>query len=247
MLRPLALSLALAAGPAAAFDIDAMTEAERESFGAEVRDYLLENPQVLIEALGVLEQREQQAQAAAGADMIASNSAAIFEDGVSYVGGNPEGDLTVVEFLDYRCGYCKRAFGEVEELLASDGNIRFIIKEFPILGEQSMLASRFAIAVRRAAGDEAYKAVHDEMMLTSSDITPDYLADLGEDQGLDWDEIQSGMEAPQVTEEIAANRALGQTLEINGTPSFIFGNEMVRGYVPLDVMRDIAEGQREEG
>ncbi len=142
--------LALVSWPAAALDLNAMTDEERQLFRAEVRAYLLDNPEVLIEAISVLEARQQQAQINGDLALVAQYSEAIFNDGYSFVGGNPDGDITIVEFLDYRCGFCKRAFPEVTELIASDGNIRFVIKEYPILGEQSTLASRFALSVRAA-------------------------------------------------------------------------------------------------
>ncbi|SPJ23928.1 DsbA family protein [Palleronia abyssalis] len=236
----LATGLAL---PAAAFDMTAMTKAERQAFGDEVRAYLLENPQVLMEAIAVLESREQQAQASSDADLIAQNAAALF-DGDDWVGGNPDGDITVVEFLDYRCGYCRRAFPEVEELIESDGNIRLIVKEFPILGEQSTLASRFAIATQLVAGDDAYEAVHDGLMTMRADVTPDSLADLAEEAGLDFAEIEARMDSEEVNTRISETLALGQAMGVNGTPSFVFGDQMVRGYVPLDAMRQIVEDER---
>jgi protein-disulfide isomerase len=138
------------------FDLQSMTPDQREAFGEAVRDYLMENPQVIMEAVAVLEQRESQQQAEADVALVNSNAEALFDDGFSWVGGNPDGDVTIVEFIDYRCGYCRRAHPEVEELVASDGNIRLIVKEFPILGEASLVSSRFAVATHLVAGDEAY-------------------------------------------------------------------------------------------
>ncbi len=153
---------ALIASPLAAFDMDAMTDAERDAFRAEIRAYLLDNPEVLMEAIAVLEERQASQQAQGDIDLVSVNAEAIFNDGYSWVGGNPDGDITVVEFMDYRCGYCKKAHPEVTELLGTDGNIRFIVKEFPILGDQSVLAARFAIAVKKVMGDDAYGRAHDD-------------------------------------------------------------------------------------
>ena len=111
--------------PAHAFDLSSMSADEKEAFGQAVREYLLENPETIFEAVEVFRQREAQAEAAADLNLVAANADAIFNDGFSYVGGNPEGDITVVEFMDYRCGYCKRAHTAVEELIKADGNIRF--------------------------------------------------------------------------------------------------------------------------
>ena len=244
MKTPLAALLCLAlAGPAAATEIGDMTDAERAAFRDEVRAYLLDNPEVLMEAISVLESREQQAQATSDAELIAQNAEELF-DGESWVGGNPEGDVTVVEFMDYRCGYCRRAFPEVEELIESDGNIRFIVKEFPILGEQSVMASRFAIATQRVAGDAAYEAVHDELMTMRGEVNEASLQGIAADQDLDWDAIAAEMESPAVDERIEEGLALGQRMGVNGTPSFVFGDQMVRGYVPLDVMREIVAEER---
>lgn len=162
-LAALGLCAALAA-PAAAFDITAMSEAERSEFRAEIRAYLMDNPEVLMEAIGVLESRQAEAQAAADGDLVAAHAAAIFDDGFSWSGGNPEGDLVMVEFLDYRCGYCRKAHDEVAALIESDGNIKLIVKEFPILGDDSLMSSRFAIATRMVAGEDAYKQVHDALI-----------------------------------------------------------------------------------
>ena len=130
--------------------VDAVaTDAPDAVFGEKVRAYLMENPQVLVEAINVLETRAQAAEAENGRVLVQTNAEAIFNDGVSWVGGNPEGDITVVEFLDYRCTYCRKAMEEVDQLIAADGNIRFVIKEFPILGQESELSARFAVAVQQ--------------------------------------------------------------------------------------------------
>jgi len=244
--KPLALGLLLAT-PAAAFDMGAMTPAERQDFRAEIRQYLMENPEVLMEAIGVLEQRQAAQQAAADDQMVVSQADALYSDTNSWEGGNPDGDITMVEFIDYRCGYCRKAHAEVAELIRTDGNIRLIVKEFPILGEGSVTASRFAIATKLTLGDEAYKAVHDGLITMRSDVTPTSAGKLARGLGLDADTIIAKMDSPEVTAVITANRELGQQLQINGTPTFVIQNEMVRGYVPLDGMRDMIEELRQQG
>jgi len=232
---------------ALAFDIAKMTETERTEFRSEIREYLLENPEVLMEAIAVLEGREATAQAESDASMIAANAAAIFADDMSWVGGNPDGDVTMVEFLDYRCGYCRRAHPEVSELISSDGNIRLIVKEFPILGEQSVLASRFAISTKLNVGDDAYKQVHDALITLRGDVTAQSLQRVARDLDLDASQILGGMGDPRVDEIINANRELAQALGITGTPTFVLETEMLRGYLPLDGMRQIVNEARGEG
>lgn len=221
-----------------------MTAAEREAFRAEVRAYLLENPEVLLEAMNELERREQVAAAERDRQMLAEQSDAIFNDPASWVGGNPEGDITVVEFIDYRCGYCRKAWQEVDELVAADGNIRFVLKEFPILGEESVLSSRFAIAVLQLHGGEAYKTAHDALLSMRSDATPEALARIAEEMGLDPQPILERMNSDEVTKVIEDNHRLAQTMEISGTPTFVVGGTMVRGYVPLEAMQQIVAEQR---
>lgn len=222
-----------------------MTAEERAAFRAEVRAYLLENPEVLLEAMNELEMREQVAAAERDKQMLAAQSEAIFNDPASWVGGNPEGDITVVEFIDYRCGYCRKAWQEVDALVEQDGNIRFVLKEFPILGEQSVLSSRFAIAVLQLHGGEAYKTAHDALLSMRADASPEALARVAEEMGLDPQPILDRMNADEVTKVIEDNHRLAQTMEISGTPTFVVGGTMVRGYVPLEAMQQIVAEQRE--
>ncbi len=233
-----------AAVPAAALDIDAMTDAEREAFRSEIRAYLLESPEVLMEAIAVLEERRNQDAQHAEVAMLEDNREDIFNDGYSYVDGNPDGDVTIVEFLDYRCSFCKRAFPAVQELIASDGNIRFIVKEFPILGEASVLGSRYAIATKRIEGDDAYKVAHDTLMILRGELNHPALVRISGQNGFDHDAILAEMDSDEITEIIASNRALGSRLEIQGTPSFVMGDNFVRGFVELDQMRAIVEAVR---
>ncbi len=236
-----ALAPALLLGP------PAIAQDDDAAFGERVREYLMENPQVIMEAVAVLEQRQAEAQVASDSELVAANSVALFEDDASWVGGNPEGDVTIVEFFDYRCGYCRRAHPEVAELIESDGNIRLILKEFPILGAQSALASRFALSTRAVAGDDAYAKVNDALMAMSQDVTAQSLEALAEDLDLDAQAILGRMGDPEIDSTIAQNLALGQAMGISGTPSFVFGDQMVRGYLPLDAMREIVEDERSEG
>lgn len=240
------ITAGMLASPVAAFDMTDMNDAERQAFRSEIRDYLLDNPEVLMEAIGVLEQRQAQAQAQSDSDLVAANADAIFADGKSWTGGNPDGDVTMVEFLDYRCGYCKRAFQEVEDLIADDGNIRFIIKEFPILGPESVQASRFAIAVRKLHGDDSYKGIHDALFQMRGEVSDTSLKRVAEDAGLDAEAIFAAMDDEDVTAEIRDNHALAEQLSISGTPTFILDDEMLRGYVPLAQMQELVAATRAE-
>lgn len=240
-------ALTLSATSALALDLDALTPQERSDFRAEVRAYLLDNPEVLMEAIGILEQRQAEAEVLRDQQLAELHYDDLVNDGFSYVGGNPEGDVTIVEFIDYRCGFCRRAHPEVAELVETDGNIRVITKEFPILGEQSLLASRFAVATKIVAGDAAYKDISDALMALNSDVSENSLSALAAAYELDSAAIFEAMSDPKVSEVLGANRDLGNRLQISGTPTFVFGDEMVRGYVDLNQMRAIVEQERAEG
>ena len=249
MLRRTVMTAALLtamSAPVGALDLDAMSAKERDAFGAAVREYLLTNPEVLMEAIGVLEEREAEMAQRTERSMVAANSDAIFNDDHSYVGGNPDGDVVMVEFIDYRCSFCRRAHPEIHQLVNTDGNIRKIIKEFPILGDESVNASRFAISTLRNAGPEAYALVNDALIIRRGDFSERGLARLAEELGLDADTIIEGMDDPEVDEIIAANRALAQQLQITGTPTFVVGDQLVRGYVPLEGMREVVASVRGE-
>jgi len=241
---PALTALALLAGPAQATDLTQMTDAERTAFRDEVRSYLMDNPEVILEAVQLLEQRQAEAEAKADVEMIKANAEAIFNDGFSWVGGNPDGDITLVEFMDYRCGYCRKAVPEVETLLEQDGNIRFVVKEFPILGEASLISARFAVATKQVAGDDAYEQVHNALMEMQGDLSDVVLRRLAEGLGLDADAILARMDSPEVTEVLNRTRALAQTLRITGTPTFVLEDEMLRGYLPADQLQAIVAEKR---
>lgn len=233
--------------PALALDLKDLSESERTAFRAEIRAYLLENPEVLMEAIGILEQRQAAEQAQAEQQILSQLGNEIYEDGYSWEGGNPDGDITLVEFVDYRCGYCRKAHDEVAELIESDGNIRLIVKEFPILGEDSLRSSRFAIAVRQVHGTDAYKAAHDKLIALRGSVNDAALSRLARDLDLDGPAVLAAMNTEEVTNELRRNRALAQQLEISGTPTFILQDQMLRGYVPLPQMRELVAQERAEG
>ena len=250
MFRKLMIAGAFCAGlgatGAAALDLDSMSTDEREAFGEAVRAYLLTNPEVLMEAIAVLEARQEAEQSANDIALVSENMGALYDDGHSVVSGNPEGDITIIEFIDYRCSFCRRAHPEVAELMESDGNIRKITKEFPILVQESVEASRFAISNLQIEGEEAYREINDALIAHRGTFGRDALARLARDAGFDAEAVIARMDDPGVTDVIRANRQLGEALAITGTPTFVFEDQLVRGYVPLDGMRAIVAELRGE-
>ena len=228
-----------------ALDLSKMSAAERALLQEEIRLYLLENPEIIMEAVEVLRKKEQQAAIQSDFELVKKNKKAIFEDGFSFVGGNPNGDITLVEFVDYRCGYCKKAHNEVEKLLNTDGNIRFMIKEFPILGEDSLVLSKFALAVKIVHGDEMYKLVHDILIKMKSPPSEKAFDQIMSNINLDANLVKNAMESNEVNGMIAYTRTLAERLKISGTPTFVMNDELIRGYVPFDALINIVDNKRD--
>ena len=216
----------------------------RAALREEMRAYLLENPEVLVEAMQILEQRRVIEAEENERLAVSELGPQIFDDGFSYVGGNPDGDITLVEFWDYRCGFCKRAHAEIQELVQSDGNIRMIVKEFPILGPDSTLTSRIAISTLMNEGPEAYKRMSDALMTYGGPINDAAIDRLAESADIDIDRIRADLENPEIDRRITETMRLAQSLQVSGTPTFIVGSKVIRGYLPLEEMRDVVELSR---
>lgn len=226
--------------------VDDMTTDERDVFRAEVRAYLLDNPEVILEAIQVLEQRQAQNDALSELDLISANFDELTRDGYSFVGGNPDGAITIVEFSDYRCAFCKRAYPEVRALLEANDDVRFVLKEYPILGPESTLGSKAAISVLINQGPEIYEEFHDALMKHNGPLNVRTLSRLLFDVGGDVDLMVEHMEDEIVTQIIAKNDALATRMNITGTPTFLIGTEMMRGFAPASTMQDYVDRARSQ-
>jgi len=211
---------------------------DREVLQTEIRRYMLENPEIIMEAVQVLEARQTADAQNAELQMVRNSADALINDGYSFVGGNPDGDVTLIEFLDYQCSFCKRAHPEVANLLTQDGNIRLIVKEFPILGPVSEAASRAAMAVLLEQGPELYHEFNDQMMRFPGRLDDTIIDNLAERAGADVAAMRDRMDDRDITQQIAQNKALAEQLQITGTPTFVLGDTMIRGYLPLEQMAE---------
>ena len=227
-----------------AMDINNLTNADRKVLQKEIRRYILENPDIIFEAADIVRKREAALEVQEDEELIQSNFNEIFYDNYSYVGGNPDGDITIVEFVDYKCGYCRRAAELVRELIAKDDNIRFVVKEFPILGEASLVSSKFAIAVKNIGGPEKYKVAHDILLALTAEPTEIYLRRIAKELELNPEELFEAMQSDLVTQEIDQTGELAQKLQISGTPTFILGDQFLRGFVPLEILKKAIHSER---
>lgn len=211
-----------------------LSPSQREQVIQLIRKTLTENPEIIMEALDELRLRREAAETAQKQKVLSENKAVIFNDPLTPVAGNPEGDVSLVEFFDYRCGYCKRVFPAVMELVKSDTNLRYVIKEFPILGEESLFASKAALASKK---QNKYFEMHVALMTVQGGLTNSKVMETAKSLGLDIEKLKTDMEAEDVKKALQTNYALAQSLGITGTPAFIIGDEVVPGAIGLDQLK----------
>lgn len=246
-LRKAALTATMIAAttlPVSALDLSNLSDDDRNALRDEIRAYLLENPELMIEVFAVLEDRQAQEQVEQDKTLVQVNADAIFNDGYSHVMGNPDGDYTIVEFVDYQCGFCRKAHAVLQDLLAADGNIRLVLKEFPILSEGSLMSAQFAISAQQQFGPEAYEVLHNELIILRGNVTEERLVELANDLELDGAAIAAGMGSPEVRRILTENRELGKRLQISGTPAFVMQDTLARGFLELEQMQHIISAGR---
>ena len=205
---------------------DRMTEAQKTSLEKTIRDYLVKNPEILIEMSSELERRQAAAQQEIRNRSIAENADRIFRSENALVAGNPNGDVTVVEFFDYNCGFCKRAFSDLLKLLENDDKVRVVFKEFPIFGERSEGAARVAVAARSQG---RYFDVHSALLKARGQASEASALKIAEELGLDMTKLREDMKSPEVTGLIQDTRALAERLGVQGTPFYLVGDRVVPG------------------
>lgn len=212
----------------------------REQIERIVKEYLLKNPEIIRQAGEVLAAREEAAKQAVLAKALAANRAALERDAGSPVGGNPKGDVTVVEFFDYNCGFCKRVAPSVKALIDADKNVRVVYKEFPILGPTSLLGAKAALAAKRQG---KYVAFH-EALFELPEISDATIKELSARLGLDHVRLVNDMGDALILRQIETDSALARSLDINGTPGFVIGERLLPGAVETAVLQQVVSEQR---
>ncbi len=206
-----------------------------------VLEAIRENPEIVLEAVQIIEQREQQRQEAAAASVLSDNRDVLENDPNAPVLGNPDGDVTVVEFFDYNCPYCRRVKPEIEALLAEDPNVKLVYREWPILGEGSVFAARAALAAREQG---KYEEFHWALMGMQGRAEEASVIRVAEEVGLDIAQLRRDMQAPEIDDHISASMEMSRDLGFNGTPSFVIGDALVPGVIDADQMIRLTEEAR---
>ena len=231
--------LACVPGTAAAAETgSALNKTEIERI---VREYILANPEIITEAIAILQQRKEEEQAMAAAAALAANQDELFNSPTSPVIGNPRGDITLVEFFDYNCGYCKAAHPQRKAAVEDDGKVRVVMKEFPILSASSLEAAKGALA---AAKQGKYEEMHETLITWQGPLSAAAVREAAAKVGLDLKRLEKDMESPEILAEIEANRALARQLGINGTPGFVIGETVVPGMIGREAFTALFDAER---
>lgn len=209
---------------------DGLTPRQADDVIKLLRKYMSDHPEDIINALESYATREKLAQEGEVRRTLADARPEIENDKGSFVAGNLDGDISVVEFFDYRCSYCKRVHDTVQKLVKEDGKVRLVYKEFPILGPDSAIASRAALASRR---QDKYLPYHNALMSARGSLNRDRIFEIAGDVGLDVEQLEKDMKDPEIEKIISRNHALALRLDISGTPAFVIGDEIIAGAAEL--------------
>lgn len=239
------VAIALACSPLPA--LAQMPAEQRSAIEGVIRDYLLKNPEILQEALQELERRQQEAQKNAAANAVRSERETLLNSPNHVVVGNPKGDVTIVEFYDYNCGFCKRAVADLHAMVKADPNLRVVLKDFPVLGPDSVEASLIAVAAKNQLTPERYWDFHVKLMSATGRITKDRAIAVAREFGADPLRLERDAQAPQTRQAIAETVELGDKLGLTGTPAFVIGDEIVFGAVGEDRLKSVVASVRQCG
>jgi protein-disulfide isomerase len=242
-----ALLGAMAIAPSAMAQGAVFNDQQKQAIGEIVKDYLLKNPEVLTEVISELEKRQAEAQQAAQTSALKETKQSLLNAPHSYVVGNPSGDVTLVEFFDYNCGYCKKSLSDVQTLVKSDPKLRVVLKDFPVLGPDSVEASRVALAVKNQLQGQKLFDYHVKVLDSRGRVNGERAMAVAKDMGVDMARLQKDMESPDIRSALQENMALGDKLSLTGTPAFIIGETVIPGAVGLDPLKQVVDNVRHCG
>jgi protein-disulfide isomerase len=218
-----------------------LTDLTREEIEVIVRDYLVEHPEVVIEALRAYERQSAELEAAEAAKALSELTDELYNDPDTPIGGNPDGEIVIVEFFDYRCGYCRRSSADLFAVRDDADDVKVIYKEFPILGDASTLASRAALASRN---QELYEPFHEALMEADIGFSQAEIMAVAADVGLDTDQLARDMEDPEIDAYLARTYELARALGVNGTPAFIVNGTLYPGALSRSDLEQLVEAGR---
>ncbi len=238
-------ALALALPAAAAAQTSTFSDAQRDEIRRIVKEYLIANPEVLQEAVGELEKRQAKADAERSKAAVAQHRDELLQSSRQVTLGNPQGDVTLVEFFDYNCGYCKRALGDMMELLKSDPKLKVVLKEFPVLGPGSIEAAQVAVAMRmQDKSGKKYLDFHQKLLTGRGQADKARALAAAKDAGADMARLEKDLKDPEVSATLEEGMKLAEALGVSGTPSYVVGDAMVPGAVGLKALQEHIQNAR---
>jgi protein-disulfide isomerase len=247
-LRALALlGLALTVAPVASAQAPQFNSEQRREIGDVVKEYLLKNPEVLQEAIAELERRQQEAQKVSQASALKESREALLNSPHGNLVGNPQGDVTLVEFFDYNCGYCKRALSDLRTLMKGDPKLRVVLKDFPVLGPESVEAARVALGVKLQLKGEKLFDYHTRVLETRGKVNGERALAVAKEMGLDMGRLTKDVDGAEVRAALQENMSLAEKLGLSGTPAFVVGDEVISGAVGAEPIRRTVAGVRQCG
>lgn len=236
-----AMVLSFSPVTAQAADAPAFTDAQKKELDTMMRDYMMNNGKLIMDAVDKYRQDQQNAEEKAFDDKIKARSSDLYKDSRSPAAGNKDGDVTLVEFFDYNCGYCKHAFKDLQTLMNDDKKLKVVFKDIPILSESSLTAALYALASHKQG---KYWEYHSALMEHTGQLNDEVLQSVGKTVGLDVEKLKKDAQDPEIRSTIEANLALARDLGINGTPAFVVGDKALRGAYGLDAMKKAVEDTR---
>lgn len=251
-LRPFLMSLALTAAlsgmvSTSARAADSFSDGQKAELGQIIRDYLIKNPEVLQEAFTELDRKQKAAEADEQKKTLAAVSAKLnaAEDGI--VVGNPKGDVTIIEFFDYNCGYCKKAMADIMAMMKADPKLRVILRDFPVLGPDSLDASLVALAARNQFAGDKYMEYHQALLSSKGRIGRDRALEVAKDLGADMGKLRKDLESGEPRKLVDSTIRIADALKIGGTPTFVVGDSVIVGAVGKEPLSGAVANMRSCG
>lgn len=245
-LKHIAAALTLCVATTLPFSAHALDDKQKEEFGAFIKEYLIANPEIMLDVQNALEAKQEQARQDKATAAISDNKDEIFNSSSDLALGNPDGDVTIVEFFDYNCGYCKRALSDMDKVISSDSNVRFVLKELPILGPDSVAAHKVSDAFRKLA-PEKYAEFHRTLLGSQGRATEDSAIAVATSLGVSEADIRAQMASNPNDQSVRETYQLASNLGITGTPSYVVGDEALFGALGAELLEQKVKDVRQCG
>jgi protein-disulfide isomerase len=240
-------ALALATALPASAQAPAFSDQQKGALHTIIKEYLMKNPEVIQEALVEMDRRQKEGERTARLKIIQDKSGPLFSAKHNVSFGNPNGDVTLIEFFDYNCGFCKRALGDLQKMVGEDKNLRVIVKDFPVLGQGSVEAATVALAAKQQLSPDKVWSFHQKLLSARGQVARQQALDAAKEAGADMARLQRDMESPAVRGAIEENIQVADSLGLTGTPSYVVGDEIVVGAVGFAELKSRVENIRKCG